>query len=296
MDAENALATDFADYADSINNVILCNLRNLRLPRALSVFIAALSVMISWNQPMKNDYFSAIFPVIERIRSTQSATIQQAGRMLAEVIAAGHLVHLFGSGHSVIPVLDIFPRYGSYPGFHPLIDPRLMWSNVLGPGGVKELLWLERREGYARIILESQPVQAGDAMVVFSHGGMNAVPVEMAAECRRRGLKVVAVTCAANRPRLAQHADLVIDNCVPPEDALVPIEGWEHKVAAGSTAAVIVISMALTAEVARELSLRGMKPPVFVSPNVAGVKPDHNLRVFEEYARTLQVENKSHTA
>lgn len=237
---------------------------------------------------MNGDYFSAVIPLIEKIRSTQSAAIQQAGKLLAGVIAAGRLVHLFGSGHSVIPVLDIFPRYGSYPGFHPLMDPRLMWSNVLGPGGVKELLWLERREGYARIILESQPVAAGDAMVVFSHGGMNAVPVEMAQECRGRGLKVVAVTCVANRPKLAEHADLVIDNCVPPEDSLVAIEGWTHKVAAGSTAAVIVISMALVAEVAGGLSRLGMKPPVFVSPNVAGVTPDHNLRVFEEYARVLK--------
>ncbi len=236
---------------------------------------------------MNTDYFSAIVPIIERIQSTQGAVIAQAGKLLGEVIAGGRLAHLFGSGHSVIPVLDIFPRYGSYAGFHPLMDPRLMWWNVLGPGGVKELLWLERREGYARVILESQPVAAGDAIVVYSHGGTNAVPVEMARECRERGLKVVAVTCLANRPKLAEHADLVIDNCVPPEDSLVSIEGWPHKVSAGSTTAVIVISMALVAEVASELSRRGLKPKVFVSPNVAGVGPDHNLRVFDEYARAL---------
>jgi uncharacterized phosphosugar-binding protein len=41
------------------------------------------------------------------------------------------LVHLFGSGHSVIPVLDVFPRYGSFAGFHPLMDSRLMWTQVL---------------------------------------------------------------------------------------------------------------------------------------------------------------------
>ncbi len=159
---------------------------------------------------MNTDYFSAIVPIIEKIQATQGPVIDEAGKLLGEVIAGGRLVHLFGSGHSVIPVLDIFPRYGSFAGFHPLMDSRLMWSNVLGPGGVKELLWLERREGYARVILESQPVAAGDAIVVYSHGGMNAAPVEIARECRERGLKVIAVTCAANRPKLAEHADLVI--------------------------------------------------------------------------------------
>jgi uncharacterized phosphosugar-binding protein len=237
---------------------------------------------------MTTDYFSAIAPIIDKIRATQSAAIAQAGGMLGEVIASGRLVHLFGSGHSVIPVLDVFPRYGSYAGFHPLMDPRLMWSNVLGPGGVKELLWLERQPGYARVILESQPVSAGDAMVVYSHGGMNAAPVEMAAECRSRGLKVVAVTCMANRPKLAENADLAIDNCVPPEDSLVSIEGWPYKVSAGSTAAAILISMALVAETAADLSRRGRKPKVFVSPNLPGVSPSHNLEVFTEYARAIE--------
>jgi len=158
------------------------------------------------------DYFTKFAEIFEKIRTTQSAVIEQAGAMLAGVIAGGRLVHLFGSGHSVIPVLDIFPRYGSFPGFHPLMDPRLMWWNVLGPGGVKELLWLERASGYAPVILDSQPVAAGEAIVVYSHGGMNAASVEMARECRARGLKVVAVTCVANKPRLAEHADIVIDN------------------------------------------------------------------------------------
>jgi uncharacterized phosphosugar-binding protein len=237
---------------------------------------------------MTNDYFSQITPIIEKIRTTQGPAIAEAGKALGEVIAAGRLVHLFGSGHSVIPVLDVFPRYGSFAGFHPLMDPRLMWSNVLGPGGVKELLWLERTPGYAKIILESQPVSAGDAMVVYSHGGMNAAPVEMARECRERGLKVVAVTCLENKPKLAENADIAIDNCVPPRDSLVPVEGWPYNVSAGSTMAAVVISMALVAEVAKELARLGKKPRVFVSPNVEGVTPDHNAKVFEEYAETLR--------
>ncbi len=240
---------------------------------------------------MKNPYQEPVTKILQQIWQTQTDKIAEAARFCADAIAAGHLVHLFGSGHSVIPVLDVFPRYGSFPGFHPLMDPRLMWSNVLGPGGVKELLWLERREGYAAVILESQPVRAGDAMVIYSHGGMNAVPVEMAAQCRRRGLRVIAVTSLdpgrAAPPRLAQHADVVIDNCTPGEDSLVEVPGWREKVAAGSTVAAVVISMAMLAQVALELAARGQKPAVFVSPNVAGVPPDHNLKVFEDYAAAL---------
>src|SRR6266508_2179168 len=157
-----------------------------------------------------------ITAVLDRIWNTQMDAIRRAADMMAESVAHGGLVHLFGSGHSVLPVQDVFPRYGSFPVFHPLMDARLMWQNVLGSGGAKGLLWLERREGYAQVLFENEPIRAGDVMVVFSHGGSNAVGIEVAMESRSRGLKVVAVTSTHGK-KLAAVADLVIDNCVPAE-------------------------------------------------------------------------------
>ena len=80
-------------------------------------------------------YQKEIARVTERIWSTQLDNIRKAAAMMAESVAKGGLVHLFGSGHSVLPVQDVFPRYGSYPVFHPLMDARLMWQNVIGSGG-----------------------------------------------------------------------------------------------------------------------------------------------------------------
>ena len=54
----------------------------------------------------------------------------KAAEMCAETINSGKLVHLFGSGHSVLPIQDMFPRYGGVVGWHPLMDPRLMWNNA----------------------------------------------------------------------------------------------------------------------------------------------------------------------
>ena len=48
-----------------------------------------------------------------------------------------------------------------------------MWSNVVGPGGARELLWLERQEGYVAVVLQSYRLEARDSMLVFSHGGLN---------------------------------------------------------------------------------------------------------------------------
>src|SRR5437763_11996650 len=125
-------------------------------------------------------YYQHITEVLAAIHSTQHAQLERAGEVMATAIAAANRVYLYGSGHSVIPVMDIFPRYGSFVGFFPLYDPRLMWHNVVGPGGARELLWLERREGYIHNFLQSFALVPGDCMIVFSHGGLNAAPIEAA--------------------------------------------------------------------------------------------------------------------
>ncbi|MCL5075978.1 MAG: SIS domain-containing protein [Chloroflexi bacterium] len=243
-------------------------------------------------------YLATMEDILRRIRETQADNIKKSAQLMAESIAQKRVVHVFGSGHSVIPVLDIFPRYGSFVGFHPLLDPRLMWFNVLGPGGVRELLWLERTEGYIKVFLGGYHLDPRDTLLVFSHGGLNAAPLEMSMEAKSRGLSVVAVTSVQNQriatathssgKKLAEVADVVIDNCVPAEDALVTINGWAEKVAAGSTVAVTSIAMALVAEVARSLAARRIHPPTFVSPNVKEIGPEHNLAVFEAHSRMMQ--------
>lgn len=243
-------------------------------------------------------YQKRISGVLGRIWETQVGNIEKASAVMADTIASGGLVHMFGSGHSVLPVQDMFPRYGAFPGFRPLMDMRLMWTNVIGSGGAKGLLWLERREGYARVLFENEPIRQGDVMLVFSHGGLNAVGIEVLTEAKQRGLTTVAVTSMDNYAKrdathssgkkLADVADIVIDNCTPAEDALVSIEGWKAPVAAGSTVAFITIAMSIIAQVAANLAAKGLNPPVFVSPNVLGIPADQMNRVYEQYEQKLK--------
>lgn len=242
-------------------------------------------------------YREKITGVLNGIFTTQGENIEKAAKIMADCVANKGLIHLFGSGHSVLPVQDIFPRYGAYPVFRPLMDSRLMWTNVIGSGGAKGLLWLERREGYAQVLFENEPIRNGDVMIVFSHGGLNAAGIEVALESKKRGLAIIAVTSMQNYKvrqathstgkKLADCADVVIDNCCPPEDALVKIEGWKAPVAASSTVATVTISMQLVAQLAAELASRGMQLPVFVSPNVPGIPANNNDTVYEQYESAL---------
>jgi uncharacterized phosphosugar-binding protein len=239
------------------------------------------------------DYLSRIQEIIGTIKEKEAKNIQGAGRIMARSVERGGRIYAYGTGHSVIPVLDLYPRYGSFVGFYPLYDPRLMWFNVIGSGGARELLWLERREGYAKVFLESYHLEPRDCLIAFSHGGLNSAAIEVAMEAKNKGLKVITVSSHANRkisrPRhssgkyLSDLADVAIDNCTPHEDALVDV-GKREKVAAGSTAAAIVIAMSLVAEAASVLARKKKLPPTFVSPNVQGVPKGHMDKVYEAYS------------
>jgi uncharacterized phosphosugar-binding protein len=241
-------------------------------------------------------YLNEAAKLVEKINATQVENIEKAAKVFASSILAGRAVHVFGSGHSVIPVLDIFPRYGAYVGFHPIMDPRLMWFNIVGPGGARELLWLEREPGYIKNVLLSHNLDQRDSLLVFSHGGLNAAGVEIAQEAKKSGVTVVAITNVQNRKvnkpthatgkSLHDIADIVIDNCSPVEDAIVSIDGVKGKVAATSTLTSVVIAMSLLAETAAEMSRRGAPPDrVFVSPNVTEVPKSNNEQVFVDYEK-----------
>jgi uncharacterized phosphosugar-binding protein len=229
---------------------------------------------------MSTLYISRLVALAEKAGEANAAAFDAASSAMAETLANKGLVHLYGSGHSVLPVQETFPRYGSYVGFNPLTDPRVMWHNVLGAGGVRELLWLERTENYAEKFLDHQPLNAGDTIVIFGHSGSNSSGIDAALYAKQRGLTVVAITAKANMDKPATHssgkrlphaADIVIDTGAPVEDAIVPIAGWSRPVSGASTVLAMIMMHELISETAQKLAGRGIELPVFASPTIPGV-------------------------
>ena len=106
----------------------------------------------------------------------------------ADAIAADGLVHLFGTGHSRIPVEEMFPRYGSYPGFNPIVELSMTFhTQVVGANGQRQAMFIERTPGLAEAILANFELRPTDVMIVFSASGLSAVPIEMAPGARRAG-------------------------------------------------------------------------------------------------------------
>jgi uncharacterized phosphosugar-binding protein len=245
-------------------------------------------------------WMDAATALLERVAATQAEAIETASQWSAEAIAADGLVHLFGTGHSRIPVEEMFPRYGSYPGFNPIVELSMTFhTQVVGANGQRQAMYIERMPGLAEVILDNFTFGERDVVMVFSAGGTSAVPVEFARGARARGLRVIAVTSVQQSmsatvdpvvgSRLLDEADLVIDLCTPHADAMVEIPGLDTPVGPGSTISAVAIVNSIKVRTAQLLTERGAMPPVLTRGSVVGDERSKDLfdAAYREHARRI---------
>lgn len=238
--------------------------------------------------------------LLDHLETTQMEAIESASQLSAKAIAAGGFVHLFGSGHSRIPVEEMFPRYGSFPGFHPIVELSMTFhTEVVGTNGQPQAMFIERVEGLADVILSGFEFGDHDVMMIFSASGRAAVPVEMAIGASERGLDVIAVTSVEEslaRPaghrsgkRLLDLADVVIDIGTPAGDALVTLEGLAHPVGPGSTLANAAVVNEIKVRTAELLVAMGEIPVVLTAASLVGDEESQQLfaDAYADHARRL---------
>ena len=219
------------------------------------------------------EYIGKSAQIIQRVRETQLDAIHEAAKLCADSIAKRGLVHLFGNGHSRMAVEEMWPRYGSFPGFHPIVELSMTnHTQVVGANGQRQAMWIERQEGLGEIILRNFIFRDYDTMMIFSTSGSNGVVVDVALGAKERGLKVVSVVALeyaqelrsghSSGKRLIDIADVVIDNCAVPGDAMVEVPGVDVPVGPGSTIGNTVIVNAVKCLVAEALAAKGQPPLV----------------------------------
>ena len=232
--------------------------------------------------------------------SAQLPGIGTAADWFAATILAGRMVHVFGSGHSRIMVEEMWPRYGSFPGFNPIVELSLSFHNlVVGANGQRQAMFLENVGGLAERILRNYAFDPRDTAFVVSSSGCNVVPIEMAEGFRQRGIRVVALVSSAHAEasssrradgrKLMDFADLVLDTGAPVGDAMVRVEGLDTPVAPGSTIGGCLVVNAIKAEVAARLTAAGHPPTVLSAGAVVGASRATALfeAAYDEHARRL---------
>src|SRR5215510_7264178 len=178
-----------------------------------------------------DNYLARCEVIIDTIKS-QKKQIEETAALFAKSILAGRVVHVFGSGHSRIMVEEMWPRYGSFPGFNPIVELSLTYhNNVVGANGQRQAMFLENVPGLADRILRNFSLSDKDCALVVSSSGCNIVPIEMAELFQKKGIKVVALVTKdhlagstskrKDGKKLSDFADLILDSGAPIGDSIV---------------------------------------------------------------------------
>lgn len=220
------------------------------------------------------EYFRRLYDVIEEMLGSQSLKIEQSADWMAESIAHGGIVHLFGSGHSHMVAEEVFHRAGSLMPLNPMLDPNLTLF------GMVNATLLERTSGYSRVVIGTHDIRPGEVVIVASNSGVNPVPIEAVLEARERGARTIAITSDHHYKgvpsrhetgeRLADVADVTIDTCVPRGDALVSIPGVEFPVGGVSSVVGLALINAVVVQTTHQLHQLGVEPPVIPTMNLPG--------------------------
>jgi len=224
--------------------------------------------------------------VMNKIESTQMESIQQAAMVMADSIEKERWVHTFGCGHATLPIEEMYPRIGGFVGFHPMIElPLTFFTNVVGGMSVQQFVFLERVEGYGNEIMKGWNFDKNDCIWIFSHTGINAVNIDVALVAKSKGMKVIVYGSAgeakgkktrhSSGKTLFELADIVVDTCVPANDASVPLQNHMDKVGPVSTMGFITTVWMTVTTVAEILAERGVKLFIHPSHNIPGDTTAH---------------------
>ena len=245
------------------------------------------------------DYIKKSRQIIDVVEK-QEEQIKIAARWFADSILAGRMVHIFGSGHSRIMVEEMWPRYGSFAGFNPIVELSLTFHNlVVGANGQRQAMFLENVSGLADRILRNFDVTDQDTALVISSSGCNVVPIEMAEIFQKKGIKVVALvtklhleasTCKrTDGKKLSDFADLVLDTGAPVGDAMVYVPNLDTPVSPGSTVGGALLVNSIKAQVAEYLTLAGHPPKVLTAGVLVGTQRATELfeAAYDEHAHRI---------
>jgi uncharacterized phosphosugar-binding protein len=236
-------------------------------------------------------FFDITQATLNRLRETQWDNIGTVAAWLGDALARDGWLYVFGTGHSHLVAEEVFYRAGGLAHAVPMLDPRIMLHDH-----AIEATYTERETGFAENMIQHYPVAAGDVLVVVSNSGRNAVPIEMALAGRTRGMRVAAILNRAQNDawpsrhasgkKLADVAEVVIDNCGPNGDAWLELPGMPAAI--GSTSSLVGLLIIQLIQVrAVELALaRGVAPEMYISSNTRG--DDHNDRLLQKYKSRIR--------
>lgn len=232
---------------------------------------------------MTDGYFDNLIERLTALKTDISAQMEAAAIAVTAAARSDNRVYIFGTGHSHVMAEEMHYRAGGLAITVPILAAPIM----LHEGAIAGTVY-ERTEGIVAPIMDRYNIRPGDVLFVISNSGVNAAPLEAARIGREIGCTVICITSVAystasagDRQRLADLADIVLDNGSPPGDAVMSVAGSELKVGPVSTAIGATIMNAIFVDVAARLAADG-DAPIYLSANMPGAK-EINRKLVERF-------------
>nr|WP_078491964.1 SIS domain-containing protein [Streptomyces yerevanensis] len=233
--------------------------------------------------------------VLDRVTGSAREEVRRAAELIADCVSADGVIQAFGTGHSQAIVLEVAGRAGGLVPTNRLSIADLVLYGGEDAGVLDDPL-LERKSGVARRIYDLAAPRPEDLFVIISNSGVNNVIVEMALHAKEQGHRLLAITSVAHTravpashpsgKKLADLADVVLDNAAPPGDALLELPDGGAVCALSTLTGVMLVQMAV-AEATSLLLAADRRPPVYVSANVPGGF-EGNLELEKHYAGRIR--------
>ena len=247
------------------------------------------------GMPTGDDFLAAAIAVVGEVTAGQRAAVDAAARLIARSVAADGVVQAFGTGHSESLTMEISGRAGGL-----IATNRIVLRDLVLAGGAEPAILadprLEREPGIAARLYDLANVHAADVFVLASNSGVNGAVIELALLVKERGHDLIAVTSLAHGTavpvrhpsgrRLADLADVVLDNGAPIGDALLPLPGGGAVGAISSVTGALLAQQMIVSAIGL-LAGQGVHPPVYLSANVPG-GDEHNDALEARYAGRIR--------
>jgi uncharacterized phosphosugar-binding protein len=229
-------------------------------------------------------YLAVVTETIERVAAGQRDAVRRAADLIAAALRAEGVIHAFGTGHSEALAMEIAGRAGGLvPTNRIALRDVVLYggepAGVLGPT-------LERDPALAGRLYDLAPVREQDVFLLASNSGVNGAIVEFALLVKERGHELIAITSRDHSARvesrhpsgrkLADIADVVLDNGAPYGDATLPLPGG-GAVGAVSSITAALLAQQVVVEVVRRLVEAGETPPVYLSANIPAGDAHNNV-------------------
>jgi len=225
----------------------------------------------------------------------QSGGLDEAVEAMVGSIRNGGVLQAFGTGHAQAFAMEIAGRAGGLIPTHAIALRDTVLKGDRPASDLKGGL-LERDTNIANELWELHEFHPEDVFLIASNSGVNGSIVGIALRAKEEGHTVIAVTSLEHTnavtpkhpsgKRLAEIADVVIDNLAPFGDATVPVGDGGVLAGAVSSITAAYIAQLLTLATAARIEETGETPPLYLSANIPG-GDEHNDALKARYGERI---------